>query len=86
MAVYVDDAMIHYRNMLMNHMVADTTEELLDMARAIRVPVKWIQGKGHPVKEHFDICAAKRLLAIKAGAIAISSRELSEILNKRRNK
>lgn len=82
MAVYIDDAMIRYHNMLMNHMAADTTEELLDMARSIGVPVKWIQKAGQPY-EHFDICAAKRSLAIKKGAIPVGQLEFVRILKEK---
>lgn len=73
--VYVDNADRPYRNMWMSHMIADTTEELLAMADKIGVQRKWIQ---HPntVREHFDICRAKRQKAIAAGAIEISSRDL----------
>jgi hypothetical protein len=75
MAVYVDDM---YKNpigefgrMKMSHMIADSTEELLTMARKIGVNTKWIQDTGTGF-EHFDIAMAKRELAIKHGAIQIS--------------
>ena len=80
--VYVDDMYRHpmgkYRNMKMSHMVADTTEELLDMARKIGVQVKWIQCKGLP-REHFDICASKRSLAIKYGAVSVTMQYLANL-------
>lgn len=75
MAVYVDDPIWPFGRMMMCHMVADSTEELLAMADRIGVARKWIQYPGTP-KEHFDICRSKRALAIKAGAIEVSSREL----------
>jgi len=75
--VYIDDANLPYRNMRMNHMLADTTEELLDMARKIGVPVKWIQHPGNPKREHFDICSSKRKLAIRNGAVPVTYRELA---------
>ena len=78
--VYVDDMYRHpmgrFRNMKMSHMVADTTEELLDMARKIGVRVKWIQNPGHP-KEHFDICVSMRASAIRNGAVAVTMQELA---------
>ena len=82
MAVYVDDAMIPYRNMKMSHMVADHTDELLDMARTIGVKVMWLQYRDTH-REHFDICSSKRELAIKAGAIKVSQKELATIVSKR---
>lgn len=71
MAVYVDDMEAGFGQMVMCHMMADTTEELLGMADKIRVQRKWIQKAG-TYKEHFDIAKSKRALAVKAGAIEIS--------------
>lgn len=85
MAVYVDHAKIPYGRMLMNHMIADTTEELLAMVDTIKVPRKWIQYPGTH-KEHFDICASKRLAAIKAGATEITWEELGRMTAGRRKK
>ncbi len=83
MAVYVDDAMIPFRGMLMNHMLADTREELLEMATLLRTDHKWIQMPGTH-KEHFDICERRRLLALSHGAIAITYREAGRITYRRR--
>jgi len=73
--VYVDDMQAPYRNMVMCHMAADSTDELLAMADRIGVNRKWIQYPGS-YREHFDICAAKRKLAVNAGAEEVTSREL----------
>ena len=83
MAVYVDDAMIQFGRMKMSHMIADTTNELLAMADAVGVQRKWIQNAG-TYREHFDVCASKRELAIANGAQAVSQRKIGEILNSRR--
>lgn len=77
MAVYVDDMFAEYRGMLMCHLVADTTEELLAMVDKIGVQRKWIQNPG-TYREHFDIAKGKRELAIKAGAIPITWRQCGE--------
>jgi hypothetical protein len=63
-------------------MVADTTEELLQMADTIGVARKWIQypGTSH---EHFDICKTKRAKAVAAGAKEITMMELGRMLAKR---
>jgi hypothetical protein len=76
MAVYVDTMKASYGRMVMCHMIADTTAELLAMADTIGVNRKWIQKVGMP-SEHFDICKSKRAAAIRAGAIEISMRELA---------
>lgn len=83
MTVYIDDAFLQFRNMRMCHMIADTSEELLDMARKIGVKVKWIQYAGQPKREHFDICSSKRDLAIKAGAVEMSFVGLAVMLRNR---
>ena len=83
MSVYVDNAIYKFGRMVMCHMVADTTEELLAMADSIGVNRKWLQAKG-TYREHFDICKSKRLRAIEAGAVEISGRELGVMLNARR--
>jgi hypothetical protein len=68
---YVDDMEAPYRRMVMCHMTADTTEELLAMADKIGVARRWIQKAGTG-KEHFDICLTKRALAVAAGAKEIT--------------
>ena len=78
MSVYVDDMEAPFGQMLMCHMVADTTQELLDMVDKIGVQRKWIQYPGTN-KEHFDIAKSKRKLAILNGAIEVSMRELCKI-------
>tara|TARA_R100000664_G_scaffold24016_2_gene33662 strand:+ start:1469 stop:1726 length:258 start_codon:yes stop_codon:yes gene_type:complete len=63
--------------MKMCHMIADTTEELVAMADRIGVQRKWLQYPGTP-REHFDIAMSKRALAVEAGAIEITMRELAK--------
>lgn len=79
MAVYVDDMDRLYRGMLMSHMIADTTEELLAMVDAIGVDRKWLQCAGAP-KEHFDISKVKKEAALKLGAVQITWRQLGEMV------
>ncbi len=75
MMVYIDSFNAPYRGMIMCHMIADSTEELLLMCDKIEVQRKWIQDKG-TWYEHFDICTTKKKLAIAAGAKEITAREL----------
>ena len=75
MSVYVDDMRAPYKGMVMCHMIADTRDELVAMAERIGVKRKWIQYPDTP-KEHFDICWTKRKLAVQAGAIEVTMREL----------
>ena len=80
MTVYVDDMyrypMGRYGRMKMSHMMADTTEELLEMADTIGVDRCWIQEPGTP-GEHFDIAMSKRALAVDAGAVEVTLRQLA---------
>lgn len=81
--VYVDDMRARYRGMIMVHMIADSTAELLAMADKIGVQRKWLQKPG-TLHEHFDICLSKRKLAVKAGAIEITWEETGRKLLARR--
>lgn len=85
MSVYVDDMRAGFGRMKMCHMIADSTEELCTMAIKIGVALKWIQAKGTH-REHFDVCLAKRSLAIAMGAQEVTMRELGLILKNRRPK
>lgn len=79
MAVYVDDmykiSLGNLGRMKMSHMMADSTEELLEMCNKIGVQKKWIQDAGTK-REHFDVAIAKRKLAIENGAIEVPMRIL----------
>ena len=63
--------------MIMCHMLADTQQELFDMATTIGVNHKWFQPNSWP---HFDICKSKRELAVKAGAIEVTDREAVRLI------
>lgn len=84
MSVYVDNMQAKFGRMIMCHMIADTTEELLDMVDKIGVNRKWIQNAG-TYSEHFDICTSKRNKAIIYGAKEITMREFATICNNRPN-
>ena len=75
MSVYVDDMFAGFGRMQMCHMIADSHEELMAMAAKIGVAARWLQYPG-TYREHFDICKSKRALAIQAGAIPITMKEL----------
>jgi len=64
-------------------MIADSTEELLEMADKIGVNRKWLQNPGTP-HEHFDICLSKKRKAIELGAFPVSMRQLADITMKRK--
>lgn len=86
MAVYVDDmykiSLGKLGRMKMSHMIADCSEELLEMADKIGVQRKWIQYPGQP-NEHFDVSLSARKKAVENGAIEIPMRELSKMIKGR---
>ena len=83
MTVYVDNARHPYRGMRMSHMMADSTLELTNMADRIGLKQQWIQHQGTD-KEHFDVSASKRALAVQLGAVEVSGRELAILMRQRR--
>lgn len=83
MSVYVDNPRVPFGRMKMCHMMADTTNELLAMAKALGLEAHWIQNAGTP-REHFDVCLAKRRIAIERGAKAVSSRDLVDVIRAKR--
>lgn len=83
MAVYVDDMRAPYRNMIMCHMIADTSEELHAMAERIGVQRKWCQYEG-TYREHYDICVSKRKAAVARGAKEITWRETGALVRQRK--
>lgn len=83
MSVYVDTMKAPFGRMIMCHMIADSTEELIAMAKRIGVAPKWIQQRGQ-YGEHFDVCLSAKKKAIARGAKEITWRELGMMLQARK--
>ncbi len=83
MSVYVDKPIHHYGRMLMCHMLADTPEELHEMAKRIGVAHRWYQLNAST--PHYDIAKSKRALALAYGAIEADRDLLVSIIRKIRN-
>lgn len=81
MAVYVDNARNVFGRMIMCHMIADTLDELHAMASDIGMKRVWFQPGSTP---HYDLCVARRALAVKAGAIEVGRREIVGIIRRLR--
>lgn len=81
MAVYVDSGRISYGRMKMCHMIADTVEELHEMADKLGLKREWFQNHGTP---HYDICQSRRTDAILKGAIPASRSKVVELIRKYR--
>ena len=82
MTVWVDDMRAPYRGMIMCHMAASSTAELLAMADRIGVARRWLQHAGTR-HEHLDVCLAKRALAVSAGAVEVTRRDLVRMMRDR---
>lgn len=68
--------MAGFGRMKMCHMVADTDAELHAMADRIGVARRWWQAPPRH-DSHYDIALSKRALAIKAGAVEVTLRQLA---------
>lgn len=62
--------------MKMCHLLADSVEELHEMADKIKVPRKWFQSARYP---HYDICKSKRALAVEFGAKEVGRKEFVDL-------
>ncbi len=83
MGVYVDKPLHRLGRMIMCHMLADSERELHAMADAIGVARRHFQKNA--TAPHYDICKAKRALAVRLGAVEIGRREVVEIIRRHRN-
>lgn len=81
--VYIDNFDRQYGRMKMSHMVADSTDELVSMAKRIGVNPKWIQHAGTNL-EHFDVCLSMKEKAISFGTVLINMRVLAMATGKRK--
>lgn len=80
--VYIDNFNAHFGRMIMCHMIADTTDELIAMAERVGVCRRWIQESG-TYNEHFDICLSAKKKALQLGAKEIGFRDYARITNGR---
>lgn len=70
--VYVGKREYKFGRMKMSHMIADSLEELHDMAEKIGMRLEWFQNK--PGKPHYDVPMFRKKRAILAGAIEVDDR------------
>lgn len=84
MTVYVDDMRAKFGRMVMCHMLADTDQELHDMAERIGVARRWWQSPAKTSGSHYDIALTKRALAIQHGAVEITLRQAAAMNMRRR--
>jgi hypothetical protein len=85
-ACYVD-AVRHYpdaglRHTEFCHLLADTREELHDMAERLGIPRRFFQD--HPWRWHHDLPAHLRARAVEFGAQELSMHGVGDLLRRRR--
>lgn len=78
LTVYVDDMRARYGRLIMCHMIADTEDELHEMAQSIGVARRWYQ------RDHYDIALSKRAQALQLGAKSITWRNCALMMAARR--
>lgn len=89
MACYVDDMMRPHtmsgqRPAKWSHLLADTSEELAEMAAQLGLKPRWLQHPGTH-REHYDVTATIRREALRFGAEPISyPRGTAELLERKR--
>ena len=59
------------------HMIADTEDELHDMALRLRLKHSWCQKKNNNIP-HYDLTENKRKQAVKLGCIEIGLQEMGK--------
>lgn len=79
MSVYVDLCNYSSNGRKWGHLVADTEEELHELAEAIGLKRKWFQNRPGGIP-HYDVTRSKRDKAIKAGAKEINYNEMKEFI------
>ena len=80
--IYVDAAINHWKGKLWCHLTADSIAELHAFAsQRLGLKKEWFQN--HKLIPHYDITEKKRLIAIRYGAIALTTEERIAEVKKR---
>lgn len=79
MTVYLDGSRNRFRRMIMCHMIADTLDELHDMAGRIGMRREWFQDRRVP---HYDVSLERRALAITCGAVVLDRSKFVQVMRK----
>ncbi len=84
MTVYVDDPIWPFRGMVMCHMVADSLDELHEMAERIGMKREWFQDLPKASHPHYDLNEERRAHALELGAVYVPVKVLARAIIARR--
>jgi hypothetical protein len=84
MAVYVDEAIWHWRGLRWCHLLADDTDELHRFAARLGIKPASYQGPPKTATPHYDLTAYERRRAIAQGAVACSREAMVAVLRRLR--
>ena len=79
MSVYLDKARNRFGRMVMCHMIADTLDELHEMAAAIGMRREWFQPLSFP---HYEVSLSRRRIAVSLGAVELDRREFVAVMRR----
>lgn len=74
--IYIDKAILPYRGQLWCHLAADTIAELCSTAIKLGLRREWFQHPPEASWPHYDLAPARRVHALKLGALEIGRHEL----------
>jgi hypothetical protein len=84
-AVYVDEPMWEWRGRRWCHLTADATVELHEFAARLGLRRGWFQSKPErPWHDHYDLPHEYRDVALRLGAVALTTREMGARQARRR--
>lgn len=76
MAIYIGTKEYKYDRTIMSHMVADTLEELHEMAENCGIVRRHFQDGKRP---HYNVCKESKKLVINKGAILVNNKTIIEL-------
>jgi hypothetical protein len=87
LSIYIDELAVHHNawgpfKTGSCHMTADTQDELHKFALRLGLKLTWFQD--HKWGWHYDLVPSRREKAVALGAVELTTRELCELMRKRR--
>lgn len=67
------------------HLIADTQEELHQVAAAVGMQRRWFQAPPKASAPHYDLVASRRKRAVELGAVELDRRGFVEVVQRLRS-